>query len=239
MGESIDLTSADGERLGAFLALPASPPRGGLVVVQEIFGVNSHIRAVADGFALDGYLVVAPALFDRIERGVEIGYSPDDIQRGRALKEASSVDKALLDVRAAVAAARSHLGPGARVGIVGYCWGGLLSWLAACDVEGLAASVPYYGGGIPDHAARIPRCPVLAHFGANDAMIPLPGVDALRAAHPGVTVQVYAAGHGFNCDQRGSYDAASADPGTPAHACDSCASTSAESAPKSQFANPP
>lgn len=210
MQEQLELSAADGHRLAAYVAAPPSTPRGGLVVVQEIFGVNSHIRGVADGFAADGYLAIAPALFDRVERGVDIGYSPEDIQRGRALKEASTADKAMLDIRAAMALAQSRLGSAARIGIVGYCWGGLLSWLAACEVDALAASVPYYGGGVPDHAARVPRCPVLAHFGENDTLIPLAGVEALRRAHAGITVQVYAAGHGFNCDQRGSYDAASA-----------------------------
>ena len=210
MREQLELNAADGHRLAAYVATPASTPRGGLVVVQEIFGVNSHIRAVADGFAVDGYLAIAPALFDRVERGVEIGYTPEDIQRGRALKEACTADKAMLDIRCAVASLQSRLGPAARIGIVGYCWGGLLTWIAACEVDALAASVPYYGGGMPDHAARVPRCPVLAHFGENDALIPLAGVEALRRAHPGITVQMYPAGHGFNCDQRGSYDAASA-----------------------------
>lgn len=175
-------------------------------MVQEIFGVNSHIRAVADGYAADGYLAIAPALFDRVERGVEIGYSAGDVARGRALKEASGNAKPLLDIAAAVAHVR-HAG---RTGIVGYCWGGLLSWLAACELDGLAASVPYYGGGIPDHAARQPRCPVMAHFGEQDAHIPLPAVEAFRRAQPGIVVHVYDAQHGFNCDQRGSFDGASA-----------------------------
>ena len=210
MNEPIELNAADGHRLAAYLAVPVSTPRGGLIIVQEIFGVNSHVRAVADGFALDGYLAIAPALFDRVERGVDIGYSAQDIQRGRALKEACTVEKAMLDIRGAVKLLQSRLTPGARIGIVGYCWGGLLSWLAACEVDSLAASVPYYGGGMPDHVARVPRCPVLAHFGEQDTLIPMPGVEALRRAHPGISVQVYAAGHGFNCDQRGSYDAASA-----------------------------
>ena len=210
MAETLALTAADGHDLAAYLAMPATPARGALVVVQEIFGVNSHIRALADGFAADGYVAIAPALFDRVERGVELDYGPADITRGRALKEASPAVAALADIRAAAAAARARAGSGARLGIVGYCWGGLLSWLAASELEGLSASVPYYGGGMPDQLASVPRCPVLAHFGENDAHIPLAGVEALRRAHPGVTVHLYPAGHGFNCDQRGSYDAASA-----------------------------
>jgi carboxymethylenebutenolidase len=211
MQERIDLIAADGHRLAANVAAPKGKPRGAVVLLQEIFGVNAHIRALADGFAAEGFLVVAPALFDRIERSVELGYTSDEIQRGRALKDASPWPLALQDVQAAIMQARARLGANGRVGVVGYCWGGLLSWLAACELETLSASVPYYGGGMPEHAARVPRCPVLAHFGERDAHIPLDGVEALRRAHPaGVTVHLYPAGHGFNCDHRASYDAASA-----------------------------
>ncbi len=206
MTTTIELSAADGHRLNALLAAPAGAPRGALVVVQEIFGVNSHIRAVAAGYAADGYLAIAPALFDRIERGVELGYSAAEVQRGAGLKAASGNDKPLLDIAAAMAQV-AHAG---RVGIVGYCWGGLLSWLAACQLDGLAASVPYYGGGVPNHAALTPRCPVLAHFGAQDSHIPLASVETFRAAQPGVSVEVYPAQHGFNCDQRGAFDAPSA-----------------------------
>jgi carboxymethylenebutenolidase len=207
MPDLLTLTAADGHTLSAYLARPSGTPRGALVVVQEIFGVNSHIRAVADGYAADGYLAIAPALFDRVERGVELGYSPEDIQRGFALKSASPNDLALLDIAAAVA----QVAPAGKVGVVGYCWGGLLSWQAAGQVDGLSAAVAYYGGGMGDHAAVAPRCPVLGHFGDQDSHIPLDGIHALQRAHAAqVTVHVYAAGHGFNCEQRGSYDAASA-----------------------------
>ena len=203
---SLTLTAADGHTFSAYLAHPTGTPRGAVVVVQEIFGVNSHVRAVADGYAADGYLAIAPALFDRVERNVELGYSADDIARGRTLKDASGIDKPLLDVAAAVA----HVQHAGRIGIVGYCWGGLLSWLAACELNGLAASVPYYGGGVPGQAARKPRCPVMAHFGERDAHIPLATVKDFHRAQPGITVHIYAADHGFNCDQRGSFDAPSA-----------------------------
>jgi len=206
MSESITLQAADGHRSAAWVAAPPGPPRGGLVVVQEIFGLNDHIRRVAEGFAAEGYLAVAPALFDRIERGVELGYDDDGIRRGRALKEASGNDRPLADLAAAVA----HAARTGRVGMVGYCWGGLLTWLAAARLDGLAAAVPYYGGGIPEHAALVPRCPVLAHFGARDTHIPMPGVEALRQARPEVELHVYDAGHGFNCDARASFDAAAA-----------------------------
>jgi carboxymethylenebutenolidase len=207
MGESVQLTAADGHRLRAWLATPTGTPRGAMVVVQEIFGLNAHIRAVAEGFAADGYLTIAPALFDRIEPGIELGYAQADIERGRALKAASPDDKALLDLAAAIAHVR-HAG---RVGMVGYCWGGLLTWLAAGKLEGLSAAVPYYGGGMADRASVAPQCPVLGHFGEQDTHIPVEGIQALQRAHAQrTTVHFYPAGHGFNCDQRGSYDAASA-----------------------------
>ncbi len=206
MGKWIELQAADGFRAAAYRADPAGTPRGGLVVVQEIFGVNSHVRAVCDGYAADGYLVVAPALFDRYEKGVDRGYTEDDIVAGRELRAKADAGKALADVDAARAVAA---GAG-KVGVVGYCWGGLIAWLAASRVPGFACAIAYYGGGMPDAVGEQPRCPVLAHFGERDAMIPVAGVQALAAAHPGMQVHLYAAGHGFNCDQRGSYDAAAA-----------------------------
>jgi carboxymethylenebutenolidase len=201
----VELQAADGHRFAAYVAQPNGAPRAAIVVVQEIFGVNSHIRAVADGFAADGYLALAPALFDRVEPGVELGYDAAAIARGRALRTACGDAQPLDDIAATIA----HAG-GGRVGIVGYCWGGLLAWLAACRLDGLAAAVVYYGGGVPQHASERPRCPVLAHFGESDANIPLDGVRAFGAAQPAVKLHTYAAGHGFNCDQRASYDAAAA-----------------------------
>jgi carboxymethylenebutenolidase len=206
MSRTIELDASDGHRLQAYVALPSDTPRGALVVVQEIFGVNSHIRSVADGYAADGYLAIAPALFDRVERNVELGYTPADRQRGSALKAAAGNDKPLLDVAAAI----EHARRAGKVGIVGYCWGGLLCWLTACTLDGLAASVSYYGGGMTDHAQLSPRCPAMAHFGELDAHIPLAGVEAYQAAQPGVAVHLYRAQHGFNCEQRDSYDAPSA-----------------------------
>lgn len=203
----IELTAADGHRFAAWLTQPAGRPRGALVVVQEIFGVNGHIRSVADGWAADGYVAIAPALFDRVERGVELGYGEADIARGFALKNACGSDRPLADLAAALA----HVGYAGKVGVLGFCWGGLLAWLAACTQDGWAASVPYYGGGIPQHAGLVPRCPVLAHFGALDQHIPLPSVQAWQARQPSVEVHVYdGAGHGFNCGQRASHHPASA-----------------------------
>jgi len=205
-GTTIELQAADGHRYAAYVAAPAGTPRGGLVVAQEIFGVNSHIRAVADGYAADGYLTIAPALFDRVERGVEIGYAPADIQRGMAIRQQLGNERPLTDIAAAIA----RVAAAGKVGIVGYCYGGLLAWLAASKVDGLAAAIAYYGGGVPEHKDLVPRCPVLMHFGERDTHIPLPGVEALRQAQPGAEIHLYPAGHGFNCDQRGAYDAAAA-----------------------------
>jgi carboxymethylenebutenolidase len=206
MGQRIELTAADGFVLSAYRADPATTPRGGLVVVQEIFGVNSHIRSVCDGFAADGYLALAPALFDRYERGVEIGYTPEDIARGRELKAKAQIDGALRDV----AAARDALASAGKVGVIGYCWGGYIAWMAASRLSGLACAVPYYGGGMLDAVAERPACPVMAHFGERDPMIPAAGVRDFAAAHATAQVFLYPADHGFNCDQRASYDASSA-----------------------------
>ena len=206
MGQLIELTATDGHRLAAYVATPPGPARGGLVVVQEIFGVNAHMRSVVDGYAADGYLAMAPALFDRAERGVDLGYTPEETQRGMALKAACADAPALLDIAAAVA----HVRTAGHVGIVGYCWGGYLAWLASGAVEGLAASIPYYGGGMPKRADVQPRCPVLAHFGEKDGHIPVDGVKALQAAHPAIAVHLYPAGHGFNRDVSPAFDAPSA-----------------------------
>lgn len=206
MGQTVHLVADDGFELAAYRADPQSPPRGGLVVAQEIFGVNSHIRAVCDAFAADGYATLAPALFDRYERNVDIGYTPEDVARGRALKARAQTDAALRDI----AAARGALADAGRVGIVGYCWGGYLSWMSAARIADFACAITYYGGGMPDAIAEQPRCPVCAHFGERDSAIPLAGVQKLAAAHPSVRVFLYPAEHGFNCDQRRSYEPASA-----------------------------
>lgn len=207
MGETVKLKAADGFELDAYVARPDGRPKGGLVVVQEIFGVNGHIRRVAEGFAADGFLAVAPALFDRIRPGLTLGYSPDEIQEGIALKARSSTGSALADI----AAARDLAAAAGKVGVIGYCWGGFLAWVSATRLPGFAAAVSYYGGGIGAVAGETPKCPVLMHFGETDHAIPLADVDKVRAAHPaGVEVHVYPAGHGFNCDERASFDEQSA-----------------------------
>ncbi len=211
MGSFVDLQAADGFVFPAYVAQPAGKPKGGIVVLQEIFGVNSHIRSVADGYAAEGYLAVAPSTFHRVKTGVDLGYSADDMSAGMALKAAVEVLPApgvMQDVQAAI----QHAAQAGKVGIVGFCWGGLLTWRAACTLDGLSAAVPYYGGGVttPDEVARQPKVPVLAHFGERDKWIPLDSVEAFKKAHPQVEVHVYPADHGFNCDQRGSYESDSA-----------------------------
>ena len=211
MGNFVELKAADGATVSAYVAQPAGKARGAVVVVQEIFGVNSHIRSVADGYAAAGYLAVAPATFQRVKPGVELGYAPDDMSAGMALKatvEALPAPGVLQDIQAAIA----YAAQAGKVGIVGYCWGGLLTWRSACLLGGLSAAVPYYGGGVTTEAeiARQPKCPVLAHFGEKDHWIPLDGVNAFAKAHPEIEVHIYPANHGFNCDQRGSFDAAAA-----------------------------
>jgi carboxymethylenebutenolidase len=230
---TVQLTSEDGFTLPAYVALPAGRPRGAIVVLQEIFGVNSHIRNVTDGYAAAGYVAIAPATFHRIKEGVELGYTAEDVTAGAALKARVEALKGpadsplqplvMQDIQAAVkyasvvsvmATEDTHAigGRGGKVGVVGYCWGGLLTWRAAGLLDGVSAAVPYYGGGmtVGPEAARIPKCPVLCHFGEQDKHILLPTVQEFKAAQKAVDVQIYAADHGFNCDQRGSFNAAAA-----------------------------
>lgn len=203
----IELTASDGFKLDAYVAEPKGTPRGAIVVIQEIFGVNSHIRSVADGFAADGYLAVAPAVFDRAEKHVELGYTPDDMAKGREYATKMKADDMLHDVEAAI----KYAAKAGKVGIVGYCMGGRVAWQAACTIDGLSAAVTYYGGGMPALKNLTPRCPVLAHFAENDDHIPLVTVEDFRGAQLDVRVETYpGAKHGFNCDQRASYEPASA-----------------------------
>jgi carboxymethylenebutenolidase len=206
MGNMTHLTASDGHRLSAYRAEPSGKPKGGLVVAMEIFGVNSHIRAVADGYAADGYLVIAPALFDRVQPDYEAGYSQEEIQKGIAFIQKIDLDDTMKDVAAAI----QNISSAGKTGITGYCWGGTVAWKAACTVDGLACAVPYYGGGIPGLIALKPKCPVLFHWGEKDQSIPLDKARQFAEAHKDQTHYFYPAGHGFNCDQRGSYDVASA-----------------------------
>ena len=198
---------ADGFELGAYEASPAGAPTGAVVVIQEIFGVNSHIRSVVDGYAEEGFYAIAPAIFDRLERNVELGYTEEDMGTGIELAfQKLDMAQTLADLQATIQLAAQH----GKVGVVGYCFGGLLTWMSSCNLEQVAAASAYYGGGIPDQAELTPTCPIILHFGELDAHIPMDSVTALQSKQPDLPVHVYAADHGFNCDQRGSYDAAAA-----------------------------
>ena len=207
MGETLTLTAEDGHKFAAYRANPSGTPRGGLVVVQEIFGVNSHIRSVADGYAAEGYVAIAPAVFDRIKPDIVLDtYNQETMTEGFGYMQKIKIDDTLLDIRAAVEVASAA----GKVGVVGFCFGGRMAWLSSARVPGLAASVPYYGGGIPGLAAEQPKCPVILHFGERDTHIPIASVEEFKKAHPELPVYIYAADHGFNCDQRGSFDASAA-----------------------------
>lgn len=213
MAHLMELKAADGFKFPVYLAQPVDTARGAVVVIQEIFGINSHIRAVADGFAMQGYLALAPATFHRVKPGVELAYTPTDIATGVALKasvEALPSPGVLQDIQASIDCAGEAAS--GKVGVVGYCWGGLLTWRAACQLANIAGAVPYYGGGMTTTAeiARTPRCPVLAHFAIQDPSIPLEGVTAFKQTHPEVTIHLYDAMHGFNCDHRAAYNAPAA-----------------------------
>ena len=206
MGNGIKLTASDKHQFDGYLAMPSGKPRGGLVVIQEIFGVNRHMRAVTDRFAAEGYAALAPALFDRVERNVDVGYDEAGITKGRTVRQGVSYDQAMRDSAAAVA----HLQQFGKVGIVGYCWGGNIAWLAACRLP-VAAAVGYYGGDIANLLNETPKAPLQLHFGELDQHITAAAVARIRAAVPKVPVHTYPAGHGFNCEERKDYDAASAD----------------------------
>lgn len=205
MGKNIELTAADGHRLQAYRADAGARPRGGIVVIQEVFGVNRHIRRVCDDFAAQGYTALAPALFDRLESGVDLDYDEASLARGRELRTALGWKHPVKDVAAAVA----QLAELGKVATVGYCWGASLAWLSATRLD-VACTVCYYGAQIVDFCAEQPRCPVLLHFGERDSLIPLEHVERIRQAHPTLPVHMYPAGHGFNCDVRGDFHAESA-----------------------------
>jgi len=206
MGKTITLTAEDGHQFSAYRSEPAGTPRGGIVVIQEIFGVNQHIRKVTDSFAAAGYLCLAPAIFDRVDRNFEIGYTPADVEHGRATRGKIQLDDMVADIRAAVKALQAEK---LKVGVVGYCLGGTLAWLSATRIDGVGAAVGYYGGGVAASAAETPHSPVLLHWGETDASIPPDHWETVKKAHPTVPMHVYPAGHGFHCDERGSFHAES------------------------------
>lgn len=208
---TITLTSPDGHAFSAYRADPkTSRPKGGIVVVQEIFGVNEHIRAVCDLYASKGYIAVAPAVMDRAKKGYETGYRPEDIQAGIAVVMKLSPANTLMDIATAAEAARPAY-RGAKVGIVGYCFGGTMASAAACNLGNVfAGAVSYYGGNTGDQLEMTPKMPLMCHYGKKDIYIPNKVVKKIRSAWPTAIVHSYPANHGFNCDMRADFHQASA-----------------------------
>ena len=207
MGQNIVLTAKDGFKLDAYRADPQGKPRGGVVVIQEIFGVNHHIKSVADRYAALGYLAIAPALFDRVEKGFDVGYDGSSMDKARALVGKANLDLRLADTQAAIDVAREA----GKVAVIGYCMGGSIAFLSTTRLNNVAAGIGYYGGQVAQFASEKPKAPVLLHFGEKDQAIPLTDVEKIKAAQPGVPVYVYnGAGHGFHCDERGSFNAEAA-----------------------------
>jgi carboxymethylenebutenolidase len=202
MGQNVELSAGDGHRLAAYMSSPGAP-RGGIVVIQEIFGVTRHIRAVADQYAAAGFTAIAPALFDRVERNVDVPYT--DMAKGYGYMQQLKNEQVMLDVQAAI----NRLSQAGKVGVVGYCWGGTMAYLAAARLK-VAAAVAYYGGGIDKYTAEKPRCPIMFHFGEKDAHIPLSAVEKIKAEVPEGIFHLYPADHGFNCTDRASFEPASA-----------------------------
>ncbi|MBR1216598.1 dienelactone hydrolase family protein [Bradyrhizobium sp. U87765 SZCCT0131] len=208
MGQTITLKASDGFELSAYRADPATPAKAAVVVIQEIFGVNDHIRTVCDRFTVQGYTAIAPAIFDRVEPGFQSGYSPEEVAVARKFVANPDFDAFLRDTQAAIDAVKS-IGP---VGVIGFCLGGSIAFAAATRLHGLKAAIGYYGGAITRFADETPKVPTMLHYGEKDHGIPLSDVEAVRAKRPDVEIFVYPdAQHGFNCDQRASYDKASAD----------------------------
>lgn len=203
MGEQIKLTAADGFQLGAYVAEPAGKAKGGIVDIQEIFGANQHMRSDTDRYAAAGYLTICPALYDRVEPGVELGYTGDEPKKGMEIRGKTEMDKVLQDIQAAV----DYVKSAGKVGVVGYCWGGTLAYASSLNIKDIAAAVAYYGGGVPDMADKKPGVPTMMHFGDADHGITMDKVEKVQAARGGdCDIHVYeGAGHGFNCDERASY----------------------------------
>ncbi len=208
MGQDIRLTASDNFQLGAYRADPGGPPKGAVVVIQEIFGVNHHIRGVCDRLAKEGYVTIAPSIFDRSQPNFQSGYSPDEIANARKFIASPDWAAMLRDTQAAIDAVKG-VGP---VGVIGFCLGGSIAYVAAARLSGLSAAIGYYGGAIVRFVDEKPRVPTQLHFGEKDAGIPLSDVDTIKAKRPAVEIFTYpGAQHGFHCDERASYDKASAD----------------------------
>jgi len=201
MGEFIKVTAQDGFSFSAFEAKPENGSRGGIIILQEIFGVNAHIQDVCNRYAAKGFHVIAPALFDRSEKDIALAYDQDGIAQGRAHKE-----KVDAFAEADILACLNTLSDDQPKAVIGYCWGGSLAWRMACRHDGLDVAIAYYGGELPSLKDEQPRCRVQTHFGRQDPTIPMEGVHAFIAAQPDVDHHIYDAGHGFNCDRRGQYD---------------------------------
>jgi carboxymethylenebutenolidase len=208
VGQDIKLTASDNFQLGGYRADPTGSPKAAVVVIQEIFGVNHHIRAVCDRIAGNGYVAIAPSIFDRIEPNFQCGYSPEEVAVARKFVANPDWAAMLLDTQAAIDAVK-NVGP---VGIVGFCLGGSVVYAAATKLSGLSVAIGYYGGAIVRFADDKPKVPTQLHFGEKDAGIPLTDVETIRGKRPDVEIHVYpGAQHGFNCEERASYDKASAD----------------------------
>ena len=202
MGDQISVKMQDGFELSAYRSMPSAQSKGVVVVIQEIFGVNAHIREVADGYAAQGYSAIAPALFDRIERDIELGYAEADMGKGIELAfQGLEMAQTMKDLQSVVDYGAAQ----GAVGVVGFCFGGLLTYLSACQLKGVVAASSYYGGGIAGVLDHQPKCPLIMHFGELDAHIPMTDVDKIKEANPRIPVHVYDADHGFNCDHRASY----------------------------------
>ena len=204
MGETVSLTTADGHTLDAYKAEPSGESKGGLVVIQEIFGVNSQIRSTVDYFASQGYTAIAPALFDRVEKGIELGYNEDDFATGRETRGKITDEWITADVGAAV----QEMSSAGKVSVIGFCFGGYATYVAACSVDGVSAAMPFYGGGI---AAKVgdmqPNCPTQFHFGDKDAAIPLDDLQKIKDVLQDSPLYVYDdSGHGFTCNDRDSFN---------------------------------
>ncbi|WP_373089520.1 dienelactone hydrolase family protein [Sneathiella sp.] len=206
MGEILELDAKDGHKFSAYKATPDGKPKGGVVIVQEIFGVNSHIRNVCDGYAARGFVAIAPALFDRIRPDITLDYESADVEQGIKYKMQIEDDNALADIDAAA----KEIADAGDVTVIGYCWGGSLAYLSACRLSSIQKAVGYYGGQIAQNIDETPKVPIILHFGDSDNSIPMEAVDKIKLARPDIPIYVYSAGHGFNCDKRGSYDAAAA-----------------------------
>jgi carboxymethylenebutenolidase len=204
VGNMIRLKARDGHELDAYLAEPKGEPRGGVVVVQEIFGVTDHVKRVADQYAAEGYRAIAPAMFDRIKRGITLPYT--EIEQGRAYMQQLTWPNTLADVEAAVDAARDS----GIAAVVGYCWGGTVAHVAASELD-LDAAISYYGGGVARMLDKQPQCPIVYHFGDQDGSIPMADIEKIMSTYPNAEFHIYkGAGHGFNCDERASYSAGDA-----------------------------